>query len=366
MALQKTVRSSSTDIYQELPVAARPDWLTDGMCFTNGLKQDEQDYPTFQLYLLNTVLREHKKKTKEATKLENKDKEKEPVAMPTLAAELPQGGQSPGAFSATSAQDLQQRKTQKKRGASTGSFNGSTTSKVARLTETTLESRAGSRTDNPILLEDDPPFGTVTKPDFDDTTVVFFRATVIGDEMHLEHNRTTTVLVDRAMVENRDPRSPYCCVLAAAGVPLNELHMSVYQRDPDGGVIKVTDYSDMIAAMKTTYREWQSWLPNRGLVFFVLRKREHLTLIPERYLSLLNWSADELDGRHAFVNLAGQRAQEAGNKLVAKQIQEERDNVVDTELSTSEGTSQSPPRPLFAHAGDLNLTWESLVASTKR
>ena len=59
--------------YQDLPVAARPDWLTDEMCFTNGLKQDKQDYPTFQLYLPNTVLRERRKKTKRAARTENKD-----------------------------------------------------------------------------------------------------------------------------------------------------------------------------------------------------------------------------------------------------------------------------------------------------
>ena len=45
-----------------------------------------------------------------------------------------------------------------------------------------------------------------------------------------------------------------------------------------------------------------------GLVFFVLHKREHFALIPERYFSLLNWSADELDEKHAVVYLAKQRA----------------------------------------------------------
>jgi hypothetical protein len=100
-------------------------------------------------------------------------------------------------------------------------------------------------------------------------------------------------------------------------------------------------------------------------VFFVLHKREHFTLIPERYFSLLNWSADELDEKHAVVYLAKQRARYASNKLVAKKIQGGRDNIVDAELSTSEGTSPPPLRPLSANEGDLNLTWESLVASAQ-
>ena len=296
--------------YQDLPVAARPDWLTDEMCFTNGLKQDKQDYPTFQLYLPNTVLRERRKKTKRAARTENKDEEVEPVPVRTQAAELLQGGQSPSAFSATSAQDLQQRNMQKKRGASMGSFNGSMTSKVARFAETTLESREGSRADNPILLEGDTPFGAVIKPDFDDTTVLFFRVQFHGGDLHLKYTRTTTELLDRDMHGSRHALSSPLCVTEAADVDSDNsaLQLLVYQRDCDGNLVRLSGYSDVIAAMKMAYREWQSWLPNRGLVFFVLHKREHFALIPERYFSLLNWSADELDEKHAVVYLAKQRA----------------------------------------------------------
>lgn len=90
-------------------------------------------------------------------------------------------------FGTTSAQDLPLRKMHKKRRASISSFSGSTTAKAARFAETTLESSVGSRADSQILLEDDPPFGTVTKPDFDDTTVLFFQIRVDGDDLHLEY-----------------------------------------------------------------------------------------------------------------------------------------------------------------------------------
>lgn len=131
--------------------------------------------------------------------------------------------------------------------------------------------------------------------------------------------------------------------------------MSLYQRDPDGTLIKVTDYSDMIATIKIAR---QSWLPNRGLVSFVLHKREHIALIPERYFSLLNWSTDELDERHAVVDLMElkeQRAQEASDKLIAEQIRDEENNVVDDD-------ERSAPEATF----DFNRTWENLVASAQR
>jgi hypothetical protein len=291
--------------YQDLPAAARPEWLTDGMCFTSGLKQDEQDSPTFQLYLLNTVLLNRRRKSERAAKIEDQDKQIEPVPISTLAAGSPQGGQSPSAFGATSAQDSQQRKLLEKHRASMGSSNDSTTAKAARFAETTLESRAGPRADNQILLEDDPPFGTLTKPDFDNTTVLFFQIRVHGDELHLEYTRTTTELFDRAMHESRHPLSSPLCVSEAASIVSDQaaLQPSVYQRDSEGRLAKVTNHSDMIAAMKMAYREWQSWLPNRGLVFFALHKREHLSLVPKRYLSLFHWSEEEYAEKHAVVDL---------------------------------------------------------------
>jgi hypothetical protein len=291
--------------YQDLPAAARPEWLTDGMCFTSGLKQDEQDYPTFQLYLLNTVLLDRRRKRERAAKIENQDEEIDSVPIPTLAAGSPQGGRSPSAFGATSAQDLSQRKIPKKRRASIGSSNGSTTAKAARFAEMTLESSAGSRADSQILLENDLPFGTVTKPDFDDTTVLFFQIRVDGDDLHLEYARTTTEFFDRAMHESRHPLSSPLCVSEAAGIVSDKptIQPSIYQRDSDGRLAKVTNHSGMIAAMKMAYSEWQTWLPNRGLVFFALHKREHLSLVPKRYLSLCNWSEEEYAENHAVVDL---------------------------------------------------------------
>lgn len=276
--------------YQDLPVAARPNCLTDEMCFTNGLKQDEQDFPTFQLYLLNTVMLHLKKITKDAVELENNDAEREPVAMRTLSVEQQQRGWSPSAFSATSAKNFQQRKIHKKRRASLGSFNGSMSSKVARFADTTLESREGSRADDPILLEDDPSFGTVPKPDFDDTTVMFLQIQIHGDELHLEYTQTTTELLDRIMHESRHALSSALCVSEAAGIrpdkPARQL--SVYQRGSDGRLARITSHSEMISAMKLAYHKWQSWLPDEGLIFFALHKHEHLSLVPERYLRLTN------------------------------------------------------------------------------
>lgn len=107
------------------------------------------------------------------------------------------------------------------------------------------------------------------------------------------------------MHESRHPLSSPLCVSEAAGIASNNpaLQPSVYQRDSDGRLAKVTNHSGMIGAMKMAHREWQSWLPNRGLVSFALHKREHLSLVPKRYLSLSNWSEEEYVEKHAVVDL---------------------------------------------------------------